>query len=127
MLTYARVDTDDTFKEFVDFAATFNHKENNSILPIHTIRKDGELIAYFKTLPWPVLCPAFHPDKVSPRDFKDIVEQVGAWANISSISQQFPNGTVFLAVENRPAIDRSIIEKLGFKDLQVQVWQQGGA
>jgi hypothetical protein len=122
-LRYSIVSTETQMKEVAEFASSFNHDLSKAIHPIYMVHRGGSLIGYFCLPNIPVFFPAFHPDKCSPRDFVGIVEQVRAAACLNSIGGQFPNGQCWLAVENQPAIPRQIIERLGFKNTNCQLYQ----
>jgi hypothetical protein len=127
MIKFNLIQDKESFDQFVSFAKSFDHEEgDHTILPVRVVSNESGPIAYFKEIPFPLICPAFHPEKCTPRNFLDICTQVKAWAALNSISPRFPNGNVLLAVENNPAIPIEIIEKLGFKNLGLQVHQWNG-
>jgi hypothetical protein len=121
MIKFNLIQDKESFDQVAVFAKSFDHDIDKGILPIYTVSKGDNMIGYFSALTQPIICPAFHPRVCSPRDFKETVEALKNWRFLNSISQQFPNGVGFLATDTK--IDPAIIQKLGFKNLNMQLYQ----
>ncbi len=129
-LRFQQVRTQEQFDEVKDFAEGFQHIiDEKTALPIVTVgRKNKGMFGYYHVLQHPVISFAFHtsPEICSPRDFKDMVEAVKYHSFQGSMSQQFPNGACFAALPNHPIISSGVIEKMGFKNREMTIWQATG-
>src|SRR6476646_4810995 len=105
-IRYTKITTQEQLDTLKRFSATFNHSVDKAIHPIYMIHRGYQLIGYFCLPLLPVFFPAFHPDKVTPRDFLEVCQQVRATACLTSMNDQFPNGQCWLAVEKEPSIPR---------------------
>lgn len=115
-LRYALTRTREELDDLSLFAASFDHKvDDHTIHPLVRVFRGQQLIAYFTVVRAPVMFPSFHPAHCSHRDFLEICQQVRAWACLDSISDQFPNGQCWLAVDKVPAVPLERIKKLGFE------------
>jgi hypothetical protein len=124
-LKFEKVDTQEKLEAWKKFAAEFGHDQDNPYMPIVTVSEGGEMFGYWSTLAFPVLMPAFHTDKTTPRRFVEMVKAISNASQISSLSYpQHPNGACFAALESSPAIDESIIRKLGFEDTGLKLWRK---
>lgn len=123
MLKFERVLTEEAFKAWEGFADSFGHKHNPT-MPIVTISRDNYMLGYYHVLTSPVIIPAFHPKVCTPRDFRESVDAIAHSTCIASMSAQYPNGVCFAALDKDSAIDKEIIEKLGFTDTGKTIWRR---
>lgn len=124
-MRFTKVDSEESFKKWREFAATFDHGSDSPYLPIVMVDEDGENFGYWSTLTFPVVMPAFSPEKTSPRRFRLMVDAISNAHQIASLSSlQHPHGSCYLALEKSPAIDKEIIEKLGFKPMGLELWRK---
>lgn len=123
-IKFESVTTQQQFDELKTFAASDGHVvTDHSIFPIFTMRRSERLFGYFHVINHPIILPAFHVTNCERHDFKEAVEKATAWRQLSSISEQFPNGTCFIALPPEPVIDENLIEKLGYEDIKRKLWQ----
>lgn len=128
-VTFRNITTAGEFEEIKRFASTIKDHviDEHSLLPIITMHRGDKMFGYFQIYNHPVIVPSWNPDLTTPRDFRDSVEQISGWQRLNSMSQRFPNGTMFIAINSSPAINADTIEKLGFKDIDRHLFQKGGA
>lgn len=126
-ITFENVTTQEQWDKLKEFAASDGHVlTDTSLLPVVTMKRGNKMFGYFHVHKHPIIMPAFNRKECSPRDFKDAVEQVSATMRLNSMDQRFPNGTAFIAFDDNPAISEDIIARLGFKNINRHIWQQGG-
>jgi hypothetical protein len=75
----------------------------------------------------PIFIPSFHPDKISPRDFVEVVNQIRAYFWLRSLgNERWPNGCCFAALPDNPVIPKELIEKMGFHNTGAELWESHG-
>lgn len=116
-----------TVKEFEAlkaYAKSFGHVvDDRSITPIYTIHRGDKQIGYFNLILQPIVCPSFHTELCTHRDFYDSVQYAKNHFCMNSIDDRFPNGTCFLALPRELAIKKDVVERMGFADTKTQLWQ----
>ncbi len=123
-MKFERIDTPEKLAQWKAFASTFDHDADNPLLPLVMIINDkGQAIGHFHVLSQPVIFPAFHPS-VSNREFKEACEAVTSYITLSSMSTQYPNGVMFVAVDEKNGFPKPILEKLGFKNTGFELHQR---
>lgn len=126
MLRFSKVDNEDRLREWSEFADSFDHGTDKPSLPIYTASENGEMFAYWSVLPFPLILPAYHPEKTSPRRFKEVTNVISTSYCLSSISPQYPNGACFAAIPSDSAITGEIIGKVGFSPMNKCLYERIG-
>jgi hypothetical protein len=123
-ISFEKVETQQQWDELKAFAASFNHKiDDTTLTPLIAVRRGKKLFAYFVVLNMPVLMPSFHPILTTKRDFVEMVEQVRSWAWLSTIGhERFPKGVAWAAFSN-PNISRRLLERMGFRSTNHELFQ----
>lgn len=126
MLKFSQVNTPEAFEQWKKFASEFNHETDRPMLPIVTISNEKGIFADYTVFNYPVLFPAFHPDKTTPRLFKEAIDAVSHSACIASMSQSFPNGVAYAALPcgKKQAVESGMIYKVGYEPLGVELYQR---
>lgn len=130
MIRFEEIRTQEGFELLKKFAATFDHEISDySITPLVTMSRGEKMFGYFHVLQQPIICPAFHTDpKVcTPRDFYEGAKAIINWRNMSSMSDRYPNGTMYCLLP--PDADKrygSNLDKLGLKNLHQVMYQEVG-
>lgn len=126
-LVFSKVETEEQFSQWREFAASFEHDIPNAILPIVNVSRrenDGKLrqFGYYTLLNQSVVLPCYHPKHCSPRDFHDMTAAFSNTQCLSSISPQFPNGcSVVGLVTNGLPVGRNLVAKLGYENLGIEL------
>lgn len=126
-IEFETVTTKEQFENLKEFASSDGHilTDTSPAQPvIVTMSRNGKMFGYYHVHAYPIIMPAFHREHCSPRDFRDAVDNVSASLRLGSMSERFPNGTAFIALNKEPNIDTELIEKLGFVDIDRNIWQQ---
>jgi len=124
-LKFRLVRTKEEFDGLSEFARTFDHHVGpGSILPIYTVERGQQMIGYFNVVAYPILGPAFHPGVGTAREFFEAVQYVKNHFCMSSIDNNFRNGTCFMALrpDMKPVLKRAL-EHCGFKNTNKELWQ----
>lgn len=126
MLKFEKVDTEPKFAEWREYASEFGHDCASPIMPIITISRNNTKLAHYHLLTLPIILPAFHPEKCSPRDFRESIDAVAHAACLSSMSPQFPNGVCYAALPtgDKRVLNDSLINKVGFVDMQKSLYRR---
>jgi len=123
-IRFGLIRTPEEFEELKKFAKSFDHHVGeDSLLPIYTARRGGQLIGYFNVLMHPIACPAIDPNRCTPRDFYELVQYVKNFFCMNSISAHFPTGTCFMAFPLEPKVERDVLDKCGFVATKKEIWQ----
>lgn len=124
-LQFEKVDTQEKFEAWRKFASEFDHDSKCPQMPLVIVSEDGETFGYWSTLNLPVVMPAFHVIKTTPRRFKAMVEAFSNAHQIASLSMpQYPHGACYAALEESPAIDESVIRKMSFENTGLRLWRK---
>jgi hypothetical protein len=121
------VQSKEDYHRVLDFAQSFpdlRHGRGNLELPIYTISDKEGMFAYYQLISHPIIYPAFHPDKTTPRKFREAADAMIASQQFISISPQFPNGQCLVGMDEKPAIEESVLRKFGFADTHVKIWRK---
>jgi hypothetical protein len=123
-LKFGVIRTHDELESLKRFAESFNHRVgDDTIHPIYTIDFGGRMIGYYNVIQYPIVCPAMHPKVCTPRNFVETMQSVKNHFFLTSINGQFPHGTCLLAVPRELPIPRRALEKSGFQDTKMELWQ----
>lgn len=123
-MRFEKVDTQEKFEAWREFAKTFDHDTDSPLTPLVTITNEkNQLIGHFSELASPVVFPAFHPS-ISPREFRDSVEAISAYYCMSSMGLRYPSGVLFTALPKNMKVDHS--KKMGFEELGVNLYRRLG-
>lgn len=126
MLKFGKITNQESFDKWREFAASFGHGSNNPSNPITTVSRNGELMAYWSTINFPIILPAYHPEKCSPRDFKIISETVTDAYCLSSISSVYPSGVCYMGLPcgSKRIVQDEAIAKLGIFPLDKELYRK---
>jgi hypothetical protein len=119
------VTTQQQFDDLKKYAETdgYHKVDDSSLLPIVTMSRGDRQFGYFHVNTHPILSFAFHLELCEPADFKEAAQQVTAIYQHNSMSERFPNGTCFIALDENPKISKDLIQKLGYRCLNRVLWQ----
>ena len=121
MLKFELIQNDEQFEAWRKFAATFDHDTDRPTTPLVTVSDGDKMIGHFHSLRHPVVVPAFHPS-ISKRKFVEVVEAISNHFCISSMSHEYPNGVIYVALPKNMPVNHS--EKMGFLDLGINLYQR---
>lgn len=125
-ITFESVRTQEQFDALKDYVAVNDHVhrfDDHSILPAVTMRRGAKRIGYFQVLNQPIVMPSFHVNSCTPRDFVEASEQLKSIFQFNSMSDRFPNGTLFLGLPPQLMVDDALVGKLGGERIQRELWQ----
>lgn len=127
-IRFKQVNTDDEREELRTFAKSFDHILPENGLPVIRMYRGERLIGYFILMHVPIVISSFHTDTkiCSHRDFKDSCEQIRAWQSINRISEHYPAGQAWFAIDEEPSIRVDILTKLGLRDQHAKLYQYVG-
>jgi hypothetical protein len=124
MFKFEPILTQEQYDKWQAFAAEFIPKVGNE-MPIITVSKGDKMFGHYHVFNHPVIIPAFHPEKCSPKDFRDAVEIVTHHFCMNSISQQYPNGVAYVGLHNRPMnVSEKQLDKLGFENQDILIYRR---
>jgi hypothetical protein len=124
-IKFELVRTKEQFDSLKDFASSdlVHRFDDHSLLPAITLSRAGKQFGWFQVLNQPIVMPSFHTELCSPRDFRDATEQMKAIYQFTSMSERFPNGTVWMAIPPSPMVDENLLRNMGFSDEKRNLWQ----
>lgn len=124
-IRFQSIQTKEDYEKWQTFAESFGHSPNGT-LPIFTMSRGDKMFGYYHPIQ-NVIVPSYHsnPDVCTPRDFRESAEAVSNFHCLSSMSQQYPNGVINIAIDaERQSISDKMLSQMGFEDTGLKIYRR---